>query len=646
MSIERKPDVGVELKQDERELRFMTPKAIVYTLIFMVITVLIMRSEAINQISVLGGTTLPSPFPFLIVFLLALISNYASKKKILFLSLTRAELAIIYAVTGFMVMLDRGNFFAPLLQNLTFGHYQYLVNPRALAPIIEPVAEWAFVTSEDALFDFWIGGVSVPWGEWILPIIVWTLLFGSFAYLFSFLGQVFYNRWSKIERLSFALVVPTVAIANIGEGYEEKGYDFRSKLFLLGGIIPLIIWLPTTLNRYFPIIPQVTPELDFAKVFTQEPFNPGLTYWPGFVLRFWPFAIGLGYIIPSDVSLSIWLFYFIQRALGLVFYYAGRMDQTSPFIGGVGRGAMLGLAAVVVWYSRNSIKEFFKAAVSSRDVDSEHMSTRLPVILAIIALVYIVFVTTYILPINWWFIPVFLIILASVALTFARARAESGVPYANTELTTVANTIHHWFGGVDRIGRHNTVWINFLTRHSMWCFVTTTAWSMETQKLGEVTNAKDRNYTPIIITIGFIVALLLMFIVLLPVCYSEGATLVLGTSYGNHTFNSLPSGTVVDINFTVYAIIGFVASIAFGILRTAFFWWPVSAIGFAMAFDNSLSFRFPGSFLLAWIIKTLVTRYGGRQSYQKLLPFFIGMVVFDTILKGISAVLVLFEGIL
>jgi fucose permease len=71
--------------------------------------------------------------------------------------------------------------------------------------------------------------------EWICPIIVWTLFFGAFVFIFALVGSVFYKRWSEADCLTFGMTVPIVSTANMGESQGQKGYDFKNKLFLLGG---------------------------------------------------------------------------------------------------------------------------------------------------------------------------------------------------------------------------------------------------------------------------------------------------------------------------------------------------------------------------------------------------------------------------
>jgi hypothetical protein len=62
--------------------------------------------------------------------------------------------------------------------------------------------------------------------------------------------------------------------------------------------------------------------------------------------------------------------------------------------------------------------------------------------------------------------------------------------------------------------------------------------------------------------------------------------------------------------------------------REQWIWFPFNPVGFAMGNTHTAGdFWFP--YLLAFLAKTLVLRWGGNRLYRRTLPFFIGMVVGD-----------------
>ena len=60
-------------------------------------------------------------------------------------------------------------------------------------------------------------------------------------------------------------------------------------------------------------------------------------------------------------------------------------------------------------------------------------------------------------------------------------------------------------------------------------------------------------------------------------------------------------------------------------LRLRFPRWPLHPLMF-LVWGTPWMISYAPSFLLAWILKNAIMKYGGRRSYLKARPFFIGLV--------------------
>jgi len=72
-------------------------------------------------------------------------------------------------------------------------------------------------------------------------------------------------------------------------------------------------------------------------------------------------------------------------------------------------------------------------------------------------------------------------------------------------------------------------------------------------------------------------------------------------------------------------------------MRARFYWWPLHSLGLPLANTwpaRTLWF----SFLLAWLIKVVVMRYGGGGMLRSVRNFFFGVIVAEASLVGISTV--------
>jgi hypothetical protein len=72
--------------------------------------------------------------------------------------------------------------------------------------------------------------------------------------------------------------------------------------------------------------------------------------------------------------------------------------------------------------------------------------------------------------------------------------------------------------------------------------------------------------------------------------------------------------------------------------RHTFLWWPLHPLGFAVSsisLTNYISF----SVFLAWLIKTLILKYGGIVMFHRARPFFLGLILGQFFVAGIWLVI-------
>ncbi len=61
------------------------------------------------------------------------------------------------------------------------------------------------------------------------------------------------------------------------------------------------------------------------------------------------------------------------------------------------------------------------------------------------------------------------------------------------------------------------------------------------------------------------------------------------------------------------------------VMRRHYLWWPLHPLGAALSVSWILCvFWFP--MLVAWLIKNVITRYGGIKLYLRLRPAFLGLI--------------------
>jgi len=68
-----------------------------------------------------------------------------------------------------------------------------------------------------------------------------------------------------------------------------------------------------------------------------------------------------------------------------------------------------------------------------------------------------------------------------------------------------------------------------------------------------------------------------------------------------------------------------------------FVWWPLHPLGWVTGNIEFMTVFWSG-FLIAWIIKFIVSRYGGQKMSRELVPLFLGMIAGSVIISLIGSV--------
>src|SRR5207248_7945593 len=71
--------------------------------------------------------------------------------------------------------------------------------------------------------------------------------------------------------------------------------------------------------------------------------------------------------------------------------------------------------------------------------------------------------------------------------------------------------------------------------------------------------------------------------------------------------------------------IGALVTALLAFMRVQFHWWPLHPLGYAMSCSwTVIVFWFP--MFVAWLLKSVVIRYGGMRLFARVRPFFLGLI--------------------
>ena len=197
----------------------------------------------------------------------------------------------------------------------------------------------------------------------------------------------------------------------------------------LGFGIAALISIENLLNSIYPAFPYIpVKRQDIHQFFTERPWNA-----MGSVrLSFYPFVIGISFLMLLDLLLSCWVFYCVYKIELMVGNIMGWQSLPRfPYIAEQSFGVYIGLFVVALWTGRAHFtrlgRHLFSSAGSTSQLDDSHEP--IPYRLAFACVAFgTIFLTvfSYKAGMPLWVIPLFFGIYFLLGTMIARLRAEMG----------------------------------------------------------------------------------------------------------------------------------------------------------------------------------------------------------------------------
>lgn len=558
--------------------------------------------------------------------------------------LTQTELLTIYVMCAVSTVMSSSGGIHFLVPTITAAHY-FASDTNNWAQLFHQyIPDWIAQKDPVALKSFYYGDSYVEIARWARQVLTWTGFMFVFGCATLCLALILRRQWIEREHLPF----PTVALPI--EIVKPDTPLFRDPLFWLGTCLTFgIVWL-NTFSWNFPNIPQINLRgMSFDLSQAAPPWNA----LGSFRITFFPFAIGIAYLLSTDVVFSVWFFYLFSRmqqvwgaAAGLTAQQGSAVQSAFPYLSHQGCGAFLGLALVSIWISRRHLAQVFKAAFATGDrADADTREYRIPVfglilsVLGMIAFAKAAGAGTMVASI-------FVVLVLSLLLAATRLRAETGNAWpvgpevdAFRLMTTTSGT--RAFSGADLTTltymRTATAGLDFRG--------TCMPHQFDGLKVADSAGIKPgRLAGAMALAVAF--GVFASMLIALYVWTKYGAlakTNFWRSMAGKRTFDALESWfknpTKPDIGGMggVGAGLGFTLFLAY--CRTRWAGWPFHPVGYAMSNTFAASASFWTPCLIAWLCKIIIIRTGGMKLYRRMLPFFFGLIVGDLLGGGTTDLL-------
>lgn len=536
----------------------------------------------------------------------------------------RAELAALFSVLSVGTALSGVGWAVFLVPCLAGGPGYWAEHGfRGWSNWLEWVPAW-FMTDDTAVIaDIQRGYASLytaeAWRALRLPLLTWTGFLLCLAGAQQALAQLVARAWIERERLTFPMTILPL------EMLRDDGGLLRDRRLWLGFALAGAAELWNGAAFLHPALPAIPLKV-------KEWPQPTDGFWRGtgsLWTAAYPFLVGVGYLLPQDVSLSVWFFFLLTRladALAVAGGYraaGGWAEAAPPYHLAQNTGAVLTLAALALWRIRGDLAGAFRGASRGALLG-----------LALCALGFVVLCGQAAMPLmavaGW------LLLYLLVALTMARLVAESGAPSAISPHSP--RDVFYALGGRGLLPPRNLtsfVWLHHLDETFADAPVVHCLAGLRLQHdLGRSTRPMHAA-----LAVGALVGVVSGLWALLHLYFQRG----IGTaSVMGWAARSMPQKPFVQLTAMLSTPYepkpGLLGGMAAGALVTLLLvaararWagFALHPIGYCISGNWSLQERwFP--FALAWAAKRAALRLGGIRFYRRSLPFVLGVILGDLV---------------
>ena len=592
--------------------------------------------------SVGSGSLLPSPLVVLFVFVLInglLVKRWPRR------AFSRGELLVIYGMLIVSVGLAMQGGIPYIVSATTYPFYMARPENHWQQMIWPNVPLWLRLGTLEANDWFWEGlpqGTPMPWGTWLTPMLAWgsftvALMAGMFC-----LGALMSKDWIERQRLAFPLVDVPLSITGDSAQPTLKTSLLNNRIFWFGFAVPASISLLGWLHRLIPSVPTITLyELGIGRYFSGMSL-PWSVLAPMYLTISFP-IIGIACLLPGEVSLSLWFFYFFYLLQLLVWGALGVAEEggtsaiavnPKAFVGFEEAGGFIALTGAMLYQSRRAIRAAcFGLIGRERDTDDPYgpLAGRWALVGFVVANAFMVWWAVK-AGMSWWSFAVLIGIVYAVLVGASRLVAAGGVMYVDTGFfprQIVMRTIGATALGVPSLTMYSYLSVMFMYDPMNLAMPQ----MMDSFKLLNAGKLRGKNW-PWVAGLAIVVMLGLGIPALLRVLYQHGTG-----SLSRWPFYSYPSWAFSELDSSLRSpegpdnwlrlalMLGGAFMLLLVWLHSSFVWWPLSPVGFLIASSWEANRTLWASVLIGWMLTTLVRRYGGLRLYRSLRPAFVGLVL-------------------
>jgi len=488
--------------------------------------------------------------------------------------------------------------------------------PRGMLPggrQSDPAIRWIYTGLPE--------GATVPYRSWLLPYLIWTPYIFLLYWLLMWTAALISHRWEQHERLLFPLMQIPLETTESSEGIIS-GILKNKVMWVTFGFITALYTL-IFLRAYYPFLPEIKISKNTEQLFAEGPFRT-FNY---MLLEFRPEMIGIAYLLTTEVSFSLWFFFFFRHIEIVLRTMRGLTTPHAVFLQFQAAGGYLVLAAFLLWKAREHFRRCWQVAWSDEEESGFYRLCFIGIATGYLGVVG--WCTLVGISLRWVLLQFTLFILAS--LVVSRVVCEAGMFLYSSPIFGLGNLIFHGFS------KHMTTKDVTLLTASTWADIRNSSamampFMMQAFKIGSAIGLR-RLQTCWLIFGAIVLAVFTCHLSVPFILYHNGigklANWPQGSGLGtvNTIAGFLNSPETMDREkwlglFMGGALVWFLAE-----MRQRFLWWPLHPLGFVASLWGWPIDRYWLSIFLGWLMKVTVLRFGGYRAYQSLRPVAFGLIL-------------------
>jgi hypothetical protein len=362
--------------------------------------------------------------------------------------------------------------------------------------------------------------------------------------------------------------------------------------------------------------------------------------------------IGLGYLVPLDVLLSVWVCFLLEMAAAVAGTAFGLGRGGYPFQGEQGVGAYLAMALFLLYMGRHHLARIARSVLGrdAPDDAGEPLPYRVAAPGALLGFAGLVLYAWY-AGVTLWVAVLFFGLVWAAGLTYCRIRCEAGVPstwalsHSDLKFFPFRMLGSEPFAPAGDPRALSVLTTFFFLVHGGY-YNQSTVHQMESFELADKTNAPQRQmvYAGLL---AVAIGLPLAFAVFLPTYYEYGSNVLGGgakTGTGGvrvhfclqswqETSSYLAAPLRPQAGWRAAAGVGFLATVLLLLLRSVTLRSLIHPLGFVLANTNGWLIWWPC--FVAWAAKTAILKVGGIRLYQRAVPLFLGLALGHYFVGGV-----------